>query len=194
LLNHWSDQRLFSKGLVEQDIVELANIIERSHGGGGTDKQSLVEDLKKYGNTISTTQELNQQADKLRNQIDELQRRGEGLEGQNQKMLSIVAYSEPFVEFLHASDDHSFSNDNDNVKILAMIAFTLYILYLRYAGIEKLVDDDLNKLFVRLSRVVPARGEEAVSIPELKIVIGKALRVLIAKLDTKTQADEKILY
>ena len=101
--------------------------IERSHGDGGTDKQSLVEDLKKYGNIISTIQELNQQADKLRNQIDELQRREEGLEGQNQKMLSIVAYSEPFVEFLHGSDDHSFSNDNDNVKILAMIAFTLYI-------------------------------------------------------------------
>ena len=99
-----------------------------------------------------------------------------------------------WIEFLHGSDDHSFSNDNDNVKILAMIAFTLYILYLRYAGIEKLVDDDLNKLFVRLSRVVPARDEQAVSIPELKIVIGKALRVLIAKLDTKTQADEKILY
>ena len=37
-----SFQRLFSKGLVEQDIVDLANIFERSHGGGGTDKQSLV--------------------------------------------------------------------------------------------------------------------------------------------------------
>jgi hypothetical protein len=75
-----------------------------------------------------------------------------------------------------------------------MIAFSLYILYLRYVGVEKLVDDDLNRLFVRLSRAVAARGEEAVSIPELKIVIGKALRVLIAKLDTTTQADEKMLY
>ena len=116
------------------------------------DKQSLMEDLKKYGGIISTIQELNQQADKLRNQIDELQRRKQDLEGQNQKMLSILAYSKPVVEFLHGSDDHSFSNDNDNVKILAMIAFILYILYLRYVGIEKLVDDDLNKLFVRLSR------------------------------------------
>ena len=52
----------------------------------------------------------------------------------------------------------------------------------------------LTNYLVRLSRVVPARDEQAVSIPELKIVIGKALRVLIAKLDTKTQADEKILY
>jgi hypothetical protein len=193
-------QRLFSKGLVEQDIVELANILfGRSHSDGGSsnniiDKQSLVEDLKKYGDIISTIQELNQQADKLRNQIDELQRRKEGLEGQNQKVLCILAYSEPVVEFLHRWDDHSFSNDNDNVKILEMIAFSLYILYLRYVGVEKLVDDDLNRLFVRLSRAVAARGEEAVSIPDLKIVIGKALRVLIAKLDTTTQADEKMLY
>ena len=75
-----------------------------------------------------------------------------------------------------------------------MIAFILHILYLRYVGIEKLVEDDVNKLFVRLSGAFAARGEEAVSIPELKIVIVKALRVLIAKLDTKGQADEKILY
>ena len=194
-------QSLFSKGLVEQDIVELANILfGRSHGDGGgssnniIDKQSLTEDLKKYGDIISTIQELNQQADKLRNQIDQLQRRKQGLEGQNQKMLCILAYSEPVVEFLHGSDDHSFSNDNDNVKILEMIAFSLYILYLRYVGVEKLVEDDLNKLFVRLSRAVAARGEEAVSIPELKIVIAKALGVLIAKLDTNMQTDEKILY
>ncbi|MGA9841619.1 MAG: hypothetical protein WBQ25_04835 [Nitrososphaeraceae archaeon] len=51
-------QRLFSKGLVEQDIVELANILfGRSHSDGGSsnniiDKQSLVEDLKKYGDII----------------------------------------------------------------------------------------------------------------------------------------------
>jgi hypothetical protein len=75
-------QRLFSKGLVEQDIVEVVNILfGRSLGDGGgssnnnIDKQSLIEDLKKYGGMIPTIQELNQQADKLRNQIDELQRR-----------------------------------------------------------------------------------------------------------------------
>src|SRR6188472_4057626 len=48
-------QRLFSKGVVEQDIIELANFLfERSHGDGGgggstnIDKQSLIDDLKKY--------------------------------------------------------------------------------------------------------------------------------------------------
>ncbi len=132
-------QRLFSKGVVEQDIIELANLFERSYrdGDGSTN------------------------IDKLRNIIDELQRQKQGLDEQNQKMLSVLAYSKPLVEFLDGSD-HSFSSDEDSVKILAMIAFALYILYLRYGGVEKLADDDLNKLFVPLSRAaaVVARGEE----------------------------------
>ena len=102
-------QRLFSKGLVEQDIVELVNILfERSISNGGSNninKQSLIEDLKKYGSIISTIQELNQQADKLKNQIDELQRRKQGLEEQNQKIISILANSEIVVKFLNRSDD-----------------------------------------------------------------------------------------
>ena len=108
-----------------------------SDGGSSNNninKQSLIEDLKKYGSIISTIQELNHQVDKLRNQIDELQKRNQGLEGHNQKILSILANSEPFVEFLNRSDDHSIGNDKENVKILAMVAFILYILYLRYLG------------------------------------------------------------
>ena len=62
----------------------------------------------------------------------------------------------------------------------------------RYSGIEESVDDDLGTLFVRLSRAVAVEGEETISIPELKMVIVKALNGLIAKLDTKTQADEEI--
>jgi hypothetical protein len=96
--------------------------------------------------------------------------------------------SKPLVEFLDGSD-HSFSSDEDNVKILAMIAFALYILYIRYGG-----DDDLDKLFVPLSKdaAVVVKGEEAASISELKMTVIKALRVLIAKLDTKSQADALI--
>jgi hypothetical protein len=191
-------QRLLSKGLVEQDIVELVNILfEGSLSNSGsninTNKQSLIEDLKKYGSIISTIQELNRQVDKLRNQIDELQKMKQGLEVQNQKMLSISTNSEIVVKFLNRSDD-SIGNDKENVKILAIIAFILYTLYLRYSGIEESVDDDLGRLFVRLSKVVAVEGEEAISIPELKMVITKALNGLIAKLDTKTQAEEEILY
>jgi hypothetical protein len=83
-----------------------------------------------------------------------------------------IYYTTISVLFLRGSD-HSFSNDNDNVKILTL-------------------DDDLNKLFVRLSSAVAAGGEEAVSIPELKTAVEKAPRVLIAKLDTKSQDNEDI--
>jgi hypothetical protein len=153
-----------------------------------------VSGLQKHGGGIkSTIQELNQQADKLRNQVHELQGQKQGLVEQNQKMLSIIAYSDPVAKFLQGSDQ-SFSNDNDNVKILAMIAFTLYILYFRDVGVEKLVDDDdLNKLFVRLSRAFAAGGEQAVSIPDLKMAVAKTLNVLIAKLDpNKLQANKDI--
>jgi hypothetical protein len=67
---------------------------------------------------------------------------------------------------------------------LTMISSILYILYLRYIGLEKLADADLNELFVPLSTAA-TRGGEAVSIPELKIAVVKALRALIDKLDTK---------
>ena len=67
-------------------------------------------------------------------------------------------------------------------------------MYLRYSGIEESVDDDLGRLFVRLSKAVAVEGEETISIPELKMVITKALNGLIAKLDTKTQAEEEISY
>ena len=62
--------------------------------------------------------------------------------------------------------------------------------YVSQEGIEKLADGDFNELFVgKLLRAAAAGGEEAVSIPDLKIDIGKALEVLIAKLHTKSKAD-----
>jgi septation ring formation regulator EzrA len=74
-------QRLFSKGVVEQDIIELANFLERSNeskGGNSTD----TNELQKYGRIKFT---IEQQADKLRNQIDELQRQKQRLDEQIQK-------------------------------------------------------------------------------------------------------------
>ncbi|HET7285103.1 MAG TPA: hypothetical protein VFI70_10495 [Nitrososphaeraceae archaeon] len=188
-------QRLFSKGVVEQDVVEIANLFETSHsysgdgsGSGSSssstniDKQSLISGSQKYGGIKSTIQELNQQ-------IDELERLKKDLDEQNQKMLSILAYSKPVVEFLHRSAD-SLSNDGDNIKILALIAFTLYILYIRYIGIQKFIESGLEE-FVPLSRAAAAAGGiETISVPELKMAVAKALTILIAKLDTKSQTNE----
>ena len=203
-------QRLFSKGLSEQDIVELANIFERSYSDSsndigddknrsssstGIDKQSLTG-LQKYGGKkLTAIQELNQQVDKLRNQIDELQTNKKDLEEQNQSMLSILAYSKPVVEFFNRSDDdHSLGNDYNNVKILATIAIILYILYIRYEGVGKLVTGE-HKELMPLSMAVASGGNvQSISIPQLKTSIAKALEILIAKLlDTKPQTKEDLV-
>jgi hypothetical protein len=68
------------------------------------------------------------------------------------------------------------------------------MLYVSQVGIEKMADSDLNELFVgKLLRAAAAAaaagGEEAVSVPDLKIDVAKALEALIAKLHTKSKAD-----
>ena len=54
-----------------------------------------------------------------------------------------------------------------------------------------MADGDLNELFVPLFGAAAARGEEVVSIPELKIDVAKALRLLIAKLNPNNSQDNE---
>jgi hypothetical protein len=183
-------QKLLSKGLNEVDIVELADILfegfpynnsSSSTSNKDTNKQTLIEDLKKYGSINSVLQELFQQANRLRGQIDELQKQKQHLEVQNQKMLYTLANSEPIIKFLHRSND-SFDIDKENVKILAFITFILNILYVSHSPTEELLDNDLVKLTGQMSRNIVVEDEQTLPIPQLKMVIIKALNVLIAKL------------
>ncbi len=192
-------QRLFSKGVAEQDIVELANLFERtySHHGSSstsssesadsssnsnsninTDRESLIRGLQRYGGIKTIIQELSQE-------IDELQTKKKDLVEQNQKMLSILVSSKPIVEFLNRSDnDYSLSSDKNNVKILAMIATTLFLLYIRHFDVGKLLLGENNEL-VNVPRMATAAAQgEAVSILELKSAIVKGLEIF-----TKSDAE-----
>lgn len=73
--------------------------------------------MKKYGSINSVLQELVQQANRLRGQIDEMQKQKQHLEVRNQKVLYTLANSEPIIKFLHGSNN-SIINDKENVKIL----------------------------------------------------------------------------
>jgi hypothetical protein len=192
-------QRLFSKGVAEQDIVELANLFERSYSHHGsssesgdsssnsninTNRESLIRGLQSYGGIKTIMQELSQE-------IDELQAKKKDSNEQNQKMLSILVSSKPIVEFLNRSDnDYSLSGDKDNVKILAMIANTLLLLYIHHLGVGKLLVGELNEL-VNVPRMATAAAQgEAVAISELKIAIVKALEILITKSDAEPQTSK----
>ena len=65
---------LFQIGVNEQDIINMAYIFQRHAYGGSSsmDIQSLVADLHKYGTIKSATEQLSQEADKLRNKIASL--------------------------------------------------------------------------------------------------------------------------
>ena len=85
--------------------------------------------------------------------------------------------------------DHndSLNNDYDNVKILAMIAYTLFMLYIRHLGIGKLLVGEHNEL-VHVPRMATAAAQgEAISIPQMKAAIVHALKILITKPDTESQ-------
>ena len=193
-------QRLFSKGVAEQDIVELANLSERSYSHHGssteiadssssnsninTNRESLIRGLQRYGGIKTIIQELSQE-------IDELQTKKKDLDEQNQKMISILVSSKPIVEFLNRSDNnYSLSGDKDNVKILAMIASTLFLLYIRHFDVGKLLVGHLNEL-LNVPRMATAAAQgEAVSIQELKIAIGKAFEILSTKSDVEAQTSK----
>ena len=155
-----------------------------SNSNINTDRESLIRGLQRYGGIKTIIQELSQE-------IDELQTKKKDLNEQNQKMLSILVSSKPIVEFLNRSDNnYSLSGDKDNVKILAMIASTLFLLYIRHFDVGKLLVGHLNEL-LNVPRMATAAAQgEAVSIQELKIAIGKAFEILSTKSDVEAQTSK----
>jgi hypothetical protein len=72
-----------------------------------------------------------------------------------------------------------------------MIASAFINLYIRYQGVEKLLTGEINEL-VQVPRMAAAAAQgEAVSIPELKVAIAKAIQILVTKSDTESQTSKE---
>jgi hypothetical protein len=56
--------RLIQSGVKEQDIINMASLLERNIGGSSIDMQLLITKLDKYGGIKSNIQKLNQEEDK----------------------------------------------------------------------------------------------------------------------------------
>jgi len=69
----------------------------------------------------------------------------------------------------------------------------LYILYIRYEGVGKLVTGEHKEIMPLLMAVASGGNVQAIPIPQLKTTIAKALEILIAKLDTKPQTKEDLV-
>ena len=174
-------QRVFEKGIREQDIIVVANLFERSND---EDKVALVDGLKEYHSVKSIIEKLNQQIETTKQQRFSLELKKQSLVQANQRMLSLLAHSNETIAFLGRQDslNHSEAED-DNVKLLTMISLFLQNCYLGHGGrnvTEKLIEDGLE-----IDK--PLGESNSTGLAELKNAVAKGLTVMIDKLDTKRE-------
>lgn len=171
-------QRVFEKGIREQDIIVVANLFEKSND---EDKVALVDGLKRYDVVKTLVEKLNQQIETTKQQKFSLELEKQSLDQPNQRMLSLLAHSNETIAFLGRQDSLNHSEAEDgNVKFLTMISLFLQNCYLGHGGrnvTEKLIEDDLEI-------DIPVGESNSKGLPELKNAVAKGLIVMIDKLDT----------
>ncbi len=171
-------QRVFEKGIREQDIIVVANLFEKSND---EDKVALVDGLKRYDVVKTLVEKLNQQIETTKQQKFSLELEKQSLDQPNQRMLSLLAHSNETIAFLGRQDSLNHSEAEDgNVKFLTMISLFLQNCYLGHGGrnvTEKLIEDDLEI-------DIPVGESNSKGLPELKNAVAKGLTVMIDKLDT----------
>ncbi len=182
--------RLFIRGVREQDIIDAADLFERYIGPGGIEAgmiesiNSLITDLKKYGEIKRTLHQLNQEENKLRNQIASLQIKRKELEVHNEQLLSTLVYSKQVVEFLDGRAD---SLKYVIIELVSIIAFIMQLFYPYFEGLQKLGEDRHHNKFVALIRAVKT---EDIPTPELKTTVVEAIEVIVGRSDTKDSLKE----
>ena len=182
--------RLFIRGVREQDIIAAADLFERYIGPGGIEAgmiesiNSLITDLKKYGEIKRTLHQLNQEENKLRNQIASLQIKRKELEVHNEQLLSTLVYSKQVVEFLDGRAD---SLKYVIIELVSIIAFIMQLFYPYFEGLQKLGEDRHHNKFVVLIRAVKT---EDIPTPELKTTVVEAIEVIVGRSDTKDSLKE----
>jgi hypothetical protein len=182
--------RLFITGVKEQDIIAAAELFERYVGAGGIEAgiieniHSLITDLKKYGGIKPTLYKLNQEENKLRNEIDTLQIKTKRLEAHNEQLLSTLVYSKQVVEFLNGRAD---SLKYAIIELLSIIAFIMQLFYPYFEGLQKLGEDRHHNKFVAL---IGAVKTEDIPTPELKTRVVEAIEVIVGRSDTKDSLKE----
>jgi hypothetical protein len=181
--------KLMQRGVSEQDIVDIAELVKNdsSNSSSSTSSssnritieeiRSLIDERRKYGGIELTISQLSQKEDKLKNQVASLRAKKQDLYIQNQKMFSTLLYSKELVGFFNG---YSTSLRDEITGLVSIFASMLYVLNLQIERLQESQDKYLDQ-FVPLIRA--ARGE-VVSLPELKIAMTKAIELLLDKLNS----------
>ena len=179
--------KLTQSGLSEQDIINVASLIEKYAARG-----NIISDLEKYGGLKSAVQRLTQELDTLKKDTASLISQKEVLEQNNQRMLSCSNHLGNIVDFLQGI---AFSLRSEILSLSLIYMFTMCSVKLQFDDTRKLQSARQFNEFAALSR--SNKGEEDVPIKEVKEDVTKAIQVLLNRLgpnDEALAADLLIAY
>jgi cell division protein FtsB len=193
--------RLLQKGVREQDIVDIAELLNNS--GSSNDRnskgitiqeiRSLISELRTYGSIELTIKQMSLKVDKLRSQLTSLRTERQNLDAENQTISSTLTYSKQMVSFLSGS---AMSLKNEIAGMVTTIAYMMHLLYLeieQQKQKQKLsYDDDTSTDNEFLPLTLANRGE-IVDLPKLKIAVTKAIEIMLTRLNDSNGRLKEVL-
>src|SRR5215207_6195883 len=136
--------RLIQRGVSEQDIVDIAELLKNDGGGSSSSNssgvtiqeiRSLITELRSYGSIKSSISQLSQRVDKLKNQLASLRIETQNLHMQNQRMFSTLIYSKQMVSFFSGS---SVSLRNEIVGLISIVVCMMHLQNMEAEILKKL--------------------------------------------------------
>jgi FtsZ-binding cell division protein ZapB len=187
--------RLSQRGVREQDIVDIAELLKDDAGISSSSKgsirieeiRSLIAELRAYGSIKSTIEQLSQKVDKLKNQVASLRAEKQDLNSQNQRIFSTLQYSKHIVSFFSGS---SVSLRNEITGLVSIMAYTIYLLNIEIERLERLrgsSNHPQDSKFMPLA--MAARGED-VELGKLKVAVTKSIEVMLERLNNNSELKE----
>jgi hypothetical protein len=166
--------KLTQNGVSEQTIINIAAVFEKYVTG--KDRESFVSDLEAHGGLKSAIQELSKEADKIRTEVGSLQTQNSDLNADNQRIVSNLVNSRYTLDFMRG-----YINSLRN-EILGLVSISAYITCSIGSQFESLKSRNADGFAVLGSGY---KGEERVSIQEIKKELIKPIENMESKLEVK---------
>jgi hypothetical protein len=172
---------LLQRGVSEQDIVDIAELLK---SGGGREIssssvsipeiRSLISELRQYGSIKSTIIQLTQKLERLKYQINTLRVEKQDLDAQNRAVTIALLQLKQIASFFSGS---STSLRNELVGLISIITYMIYSLNLgtQQENVQNDINTPTGNDFAPL--VIAARGGAGLDLTKLKISLKKAIEV-----------------
>jgi uncharacterized protein (UPF0335 family) len=184
--------KLIQSGVSEQDIINVAAVIEKCSAlAGNIDNQSLVSNMEKYGGLHSAIERLTKEVNMLRKEAVFLENQKQHLDQDNQRILSSSIRLTHIADFLRGN---VFSLRNQIMNLVLICIFIMHLLESQLNTMQRaqLHQDDE---FAALSR---SNNGEDVPIEDIKEAVVRSIQVLLKRIgpnnDTTLAADLLIAY